>query len=64
MNIQENADYFKYLFELRESGETNMFGAGADLEDAFDLEKKQAREIVRYWMKNFDLVASELGIEV
>jgi len=30
------SEYFNYLDELRDSGETNMFGAGAYLEAEFD----------------------------
>jgi hypothetical protein len=45
--------YFEYLDELRESGETNMFGAGAYLEDAFDLPRREARDVLMEWMKTY-----------
>jgi len=44
---------FEYLDELRESGVTNMFGAGEYLEDFFGLEKKEAKRILLKWMENF-----------
>lgn len=44
--------YFKYLDGLRESGETNMFGAVPYLQNEFGLEKKEAREILSAWMKS------------
>ena len=64
MNIQENSEYFCYLFDLQQSGRTNMFGAAPFLEDAFDLDKKKAKEILIYWMENYDKIATELGVEV
>jgi len=48
--IQEHLDY---LDALRESGETNMFGAGVYLQEEFDLSKSDARTILSYWMKSF-----------
>jgi hypothetical protein len=42
-----------YLDKLRESGVTNMFGAGAYVEDEFDLPRKEAGAVVVYWMKTF-----------
>ena len=42
-----------YLNELRESGETNMFGASSYLEQEFDLEKHEAREVLAVWMATF-----------
>lgn len=45
--------YYEYLNELRESGETNMFGATPYLVDAFDLDKTKAREILSDWMTTF-----------
>lgn len=45
-----------YLNELRRSGVTNMFGAGAYLESAFGLDKLKARAVLTSWMKAFDPV--------
>ncbi len=46
-------EYYQYLDELRESGVTNMYGAGAYLQDRFDLSKVEARDILTAWMKQF-----------
>ena len=47
--------YFIYLSELRESGITNMFGAGAFLEDEYpELNKQEARDVLMKWMDSFD----------
>lgn len=43
----------EYLDTLRGSGVTNMFGAGSWLRDAFELEKKDAAIILKYWMASF-----------
>ena len=47
------SEYFHFLDKLRESGVTNMFGAGPYLEKAFDLDKKTAKKILSEWMKQF-----------
>lgn len=46
-------EYLKYLDELRDSGVTNMFGAGAFLEREFDMDKASARKVLVYWMQTF-----------
>ena len=45
---------FEYLDALRESGATNMFGAGQYIEDAFDLKKAEARFLLGEWMRTFN----------
>jgi len=47
------ARHLKYLDDLRESGVTNMFGAGAYLVDEFGLTTSEARAILAYWMQTF-----------
>lgn len=48
------SEYFQFLDELRESGETNMFGAGAYLIEEYPhMSKSEAREIAICWMKTF-----------
>ena len=42
-----------YLDGLRESGVVNMFGAGQYLQEAFGLEKREARAILKEWMKTY-----------
>jgi len=46
-------NHLEYLDALRESGETNMFGAGRYLMKSFGLTSPVAREILFYWMKTF-----------
>ena len=48
-----NEEYYNFLNELRESGKTNMFGAGSYLQEEFGLDKKEAHEILMAWMKQF-----------
>ena len=55
MAIQEfQEDYFKYLNELRDSGVTNMWGAGPYLEDKFWLTKQEAKDVLVAWIKSFE----------
>jgi len=46
-------EQLEYLDDLRESGIVNMFGASPYVRDEFDLTKKEAREVLSYWMKTF-----------
>lgn len=46
-------EHLDYLDELRESGVTNMFGAGEYLESYFDIGTNDARKILGYWMESF-----------
>ena len=41
---------FKFLDELRASGECNMFGAATYLVEDFNLEKKDAVSCLQEWM--------------
>jgi hypothetical protein len=41
---------FEFLNRLRESGETNMFGASPYLACAFSLPKREASKILVEWM--------------
>jgi hypothetical protein len=59
MSIAEfQTDYFTYLNKLRDSGITNMLGAGAYLEDEFDLSKSEAKEVLLAWISAFKEEAS------
>jgi hypothetical protein len=51
MTTQEEVN--DYLLELRDSGETNMFGAGSYVEREFDVDRKTATDFVTNWMKSF-----------
>jgi hypothetical protein len=42
---------FTYLNRLRESGATNMFGAAPYLEMEFDLDRREAKQVLMAWMQ-------------
>lgn len=42
---------FEYLNRLRESGDTNMFGASPYLEAEFGLDRREARQVLSAWMR-------------
>jgi hypothetical protein len=46
-------EHLKYLDDLRKSGVTNMFGAGAYVKEMFDVGSHEANAIVGYWMDTF-----------
>ena len=46
-------DMLEYLDDLRESGVTNMYGAGEYVESSFDLNSKEARDVLSYWMNTY-----------
>tara|TARA_R100000458_G_C8238537_1_gene218197 strand:+ start:784 stop:1038 length:255 start_codon:yes stop_codon:yes gene_type:complete len=50
---QYKNEVFLYLEQLRESGETNMFGAAAYIQNEFELDKKTSVRYLSDWMKNF-----------
>ncbi len=54
-NRPENVtdEHLEFLDDLRESGVTNMFGAGAYVQDEFDVSRDEAGDILSYWMKTF-----------
>ena len=64
MDIKSNEEYFRYLFELQNSGSTNMFRAGQYLSDTFGIDRKEANEILTYWMSNYEEIAKELDIDI
>lgn len=49
----ELEEYLEYLDELRESGVTNMFGAGAYIQEEYGLSRSDANKILTYWMNTF-----------
>jgi len=47
-------EYLEYLDELRESGDTDMFSARPYLLSKFkELSKKEATQVLTYWMETF-----------
>ena len=51
--IIDKSEMFEYLDTLRESGVTNMFGAGPYLEQAFDIGRREAKAVLLEWMKQY-----------
>lgn len=51
--LEVTNEHLEYLDGLRESGVTNMFGAGEYVERKFGLAKKASRAILMYWMESF-----------
>lgn len=45
---------FSYLDTLRETGVTNMLGAGPWIENAFDVDKDTAKELLSEWIETFE----------
>lgn len=46
------ATWFEFLDNLRDSGETNMYGAAPYLVREFGLTHKRAREVLVLWMES------------
>ncbi len=46
--------HLNYLDALRESGITNMFGAGPYIRKRFALTTEESHEVLSYWMSSFD----------
>ena len=53
--------YFDYLDQLRESGITNMFGASPYLQEAFDLDRYEAKDILLEDRKSTRLNSSHVS---
>ena len=51
--MKYDEEYYVYLDDLRESGETNMYGARPYLMRDFNLTKREASDILSDWMKTF-----------
>ena len=52
--LDRQTEVFAYLETLRESGRTNMYGAGQFLEDEFGFTVRQAREYLTAWMASYE----------
>ena len=50
---EELEEYLEYLDELRDSGVTNMFGAGQYIQRDFGIDKRKANAVLTYWMHTF-----------
>lgn len=47
-------EHLNFLDDLRDSGVTNMFGAGPYVEEMFEVDRHEARKIVKCWMETFE----------
>lgn len=47
-------EMFEYLVELRDSGETNMWGASPYLVARFNLSQREAKEVLLAWIASLD----------
>ena len=55
MHIEDDyTKYFEYLVELRDSGETNMWGASPYLVREFGIDHVQAKTVLLEWIKSFN----------
>jgi len=52
-------EHLEFLDDLRESGATNMYGAPQYIEEAFGMDRTEAREVVSYWMRTFSVRRAE-----
>ncbi len=53
MTLRDLKKYFDYLNDLRESGVTNMWGAGEYLVEEFGIDAAEAKDILVEWIKTF-----------
>jgi hypothetical protein len=53
MNEEQMKEYFDYLVELRDSGETNMYGAAPYIQREFGISRTEARKILVAWIDSF-----------
>lgn len=49
----DKSEMFEYLDTLRDTGVTNMFGAGAYLQQAFGVDRREAKAVLMEWMKQY-----------
>ena len=54
MTSELEDDVFVFLDRLRESGVTNMYGAGTYVEEHFDLDRRVAGDLLIKWMTTFE----------
>jgi hypothetical protein len=51
---QDEQEVLEYLNDLRDSGDTNMFGASPYVQQRFGLSRNESRKLVTLWMNNFN----------
>jgi hypothetical protein len=50
---EQEQEVLEYLNDLRDSGDTNMFGASPYVESRFGIDRNESRKLVSLWMNNF-----------
>jgi hypothetical protein len=53
VNDEFTQDVFEYLDNLRESGITNMYGAGPFLQESFGFDRDTAQTFLGLWTETF-----------
>ena len=56
---EQTMRHYKYLVRLRNSGVTNMYGAGPYIMRKFGVERNESHVILGAWMDTFDLPEDE-----
>ena len=51
---EQTKEYFDYLVELRDSGETNMWGAAPYIQREFGVSHSEAKDILLAWIESFN----------
>jgi len=49
----DQEELFEYLDTLRDTGVTNMFGASPYLQQAFGIDRREAKNVLMEWMKTY-----------
>jgi hypothetical protein len=49
----DKEEMFEYLDTLRDTGVTNMFGASPYLQQAFGIDRREAKNVLMEWMKTY-----------
>ena len=59
--VDELQEIYDYLDDLRESGVTNMYGAGTYLREDFGMDKQHSHKVLGAWMKEFGGRTHKIG---
>jgi hypothetical protein len=51
---QQEREALHFLNALRESGQTNMFGAAPYVETEFGVDRRESVRLLKLWMENFN----------
>ena len=51
---KDEKQVLEFLNVLRDSGVTNMFGAGTYIQEEFGVDRKESHRLLSLWMDNFN----------